>query len=543
MPPPTPANFPRCFPQDDAGPAPPEPLTALLQKIIRPTEIELKHLSALGVVVRSDIPLADLIPDPDSIPDFAKWDALSYDDAREANEATRHRMNTGNLSPGVQTYLDRKRELQTDNTAALRAVRRIQPPPGQALVRLGNSYEFFRNLEAFAMFWDDTSIVKPQTPPDLQHDSAKDDGPAEPGNGNPPDSGDAKVAKKDGAPPAHFYRTGAGHQMPPDYRLNILAAFLKLVTYDFGCNVSPSRTEPRLYINAPASPSLEHNPPAETKLPFRSSYFSSGCTFIFRSPQTREAGRQGIVEGPLAAVSARHTVGFPPPGEVPAGTADKDSTIDLARELTAALVTAQHRAREGRTEKRFGEGAWWATKPRWGGGPGGPIGREVDATSNTDEAVPGKDEGGGGSATALGPGSGHGGRPTSKKSRKNLPIYDGYRMVRPPSASWDHKTRYKAIGRAKGTDYDDVFVVSALFHHISIVRVRVPLRLLEVLDGRAEDVGGGQRSWGRLEVLRSNWFDLFKAAERVAALQCVWSLMAFLMRKEDEEDAKMEGSS
>jgi hypothetical protein len=117
-------------------------------------------------------------------------------------------------------------------------------------------------------------------------------------------------------------------------------------------------------------------------------------------------------------------------------------------------------------------------------------------------------------------------------------MYDNYRMMRPPAATWDKKTRYEAIGRARGADYDDIFVVSALLHHVSIVRVRVPDRLLAVLAGEVDDNGSsenGGRSWGRLEVWRSPWFDFFKVEERVKAMQLVWSMMAWMMREQVKE--------
>lgn len=249
--------------------------------------------------------------------------------------------------------------------------------------------------------------------------------------------------------------------------------------------------------------------------------------------------------------------------------------MDLAREIVAALITAQHRAREGKTEKRIGEGAWWTTKPRWGGGPGGPIGREVEMQSG-DDVVGDKDEppssssstespseekpesaipGGNGLSLPRRPGSGSssssrslwtglpsssGGAKGAKRLKKsgNMAIYDSYRMVRPPAATWDKKTKYAAIGRARGADYDDIFVISALFHHISVLRVRVPDRLLAVLEGEREDPASAAMSWGRLEVRRSKWYDLFKVDDRIAAMQLLWSMMAYLMREDPVEEEK-----
>ena len=136
--------------------------------------------------------------------------------------------------------------------------------------------------------------------------------------------------------------------------------------------------------------------------------------------------------------------------------------------------------------------------------------------------------------------SSSGGAKGAKRLKKsgNLAIYDSYRMVRPPAAAWDKKTKYAAIGRTRGADYDDIFVVSALFHHISVVRVRVPDRLLAVLEGEREDPASEAKSWGRLEVRRSKWFDLFKADDRIAAVQLLWSMMAYLMRDDSVEEEK-----
>jgi hypothetical protein len=124
-------------------------------------------------------------------------------------------------------------------------------------------------------------------------------------------------------------------------------------------------------------------------------------------------------------------------------------------------------------------------------------------------------------------------------------MYDNYRMVRPPSAAWDKKTRYEAVGRRRGAGYDDVFVVSSLFHHISVLRVRVPDRLLEALEGAVYDAAeeGKKRSWERLEVWRSKWYDFFLVKDRVEAMRLVWGMMAYLMRKEEDgEDVKMENA-
>ncbi|KAJ4291542.1 hypothetical protein N0V88_006139 [Collariella sp. IMI 366227] len=562
VPPPTPVNLPRCHPRPSekvGSSEPPKHLTSVLQDVVRPTDISEEVLSALGVHLTTDATLAQLIPDPEFLPDFEAWHALDAEEIHSANEGTRKPLNTGNLSPGCQTYLERRRELSIPNLSAYRTIRRAPPPKGQAQARLGNAYEFYRHLELVSAFWVDTS--NPPAP-EVKPEDAKD---ASVENG----TGEAEGEKKTDDPADTFkvYRTGSGQQMPVEYRQNMVTAFLKLVAYDFTCNVTLARTEPRLQI---VSKTPRGSP--------RNSHIASHCNFIFRSPQTREAARAGIVEGPVAAVSTRHILFPPADGDFSGKSKDWEAALDLSRELIAALLTAQHRAREGRTEKRIGEGQWWCSKPRWGGGSGGPIGREIDMLSGGDDAIGDKDAPPpetAAPAAVVSPAStptptsapiassrlaamnlpqrlssrsssssSNGSSKGVKRLKKsgNHPMYDNYRMIRPPMANWDKKTRYEAIGRARGADYDDIFVVSALFHHVSILRVRVPDRLLAVLGARRRCLGRGKQELGRLEVWRSRWFDFFVVEERVQAMQVVWGMMGWMMRevapKNEEEKGR-----
>ncbi|GFP55088.1 hypothetical protein TASIC1_0004071300 [Trichoderma asperellum] len=368
VPPPTPISLPRYQPfvQDDAPVDPQQALSNLLKYTGRASAASgLIGLSAIGFDLKLDVEAEELIPVPSFIPDFEKWERLTSEEAGEQNQAERRPIRNGNLSPGCQVYVERRKELSNKNEDAFHTVRRLPPPKGKQQARLGNAYEFFRCLEFFTTYWDD-----PSQPPSL----------------------------------------------PPSPEL------------------APAENGETITTNTPLEPS---------------------------------------------------------------------------------------RAREGKVETRFGEGQWWTSKPRWGGGTGGPIGREID----TDMPLGDKD--------ALPSDSDKVVRP-AKKPRKTLSIYDAYRMVRPPSSTWDKKARYEAIGRQKGVDYDDIFVISSIFHHVSILRVRVPDRLLEVLGG-SPDPDVTQRSWGRVQGWRSRWFDLFDIEQRLTAMRMLWAVMAYQMRREPED--------
>lgn len=487
---------------------------------------------------------------------------MDVDRARAMDATFQRPLSNGTLSPEARVYLERRNELSIDNQAAFRTIKRIRSGPGSKAVRLGNCYEFFRQLDLMASYWEDTSQ------PPIQYD--EDEHPPATSQSRPIALdgsleqaefaiAGATAAQEDGNTQRTTYRTASGSSMPPELRHGLITAFVKLVSYDCGCNLATPRVEPRLHLLEPASAPPKSQAQQAQSRPARASYFPSGCSFLARVPQGREDARRGIVEGPLAAVSARNITNFNTPS---------DQSIDLGRELVAALITAQHRAREGQKEKRFGDGRWWATTRRWGGAEGGPIGREIESiersgsdssnapqkTENmaTSPSSPIMENVGGGSAQRQGkennsnkrpqspphpisPSSGlpMRGPPANKKSRKTLGIYDNYRMVRLPSSNWDKKMRYTAIGKQSGADFDDVFVISSLFHHISILRVRVPMRLLEVFAGAPEE---NIRSWNKLEAWRSPWYDLFKPQDRMEAFRLLWGLNVWLMRKADDGD-------
>jgi hypothetical protein len=477
--PPTPVRFPDCKLQIPDGelviPDSP-PLVDLLRTIQRPADIKITHLEALGLHVIADAAIKDIIPDSSYLPPES-WMSIEEDQIEDINPSTTVTLNNGRDSPGVKIYLERIRELSIPNDAAYHTIRRLPAPPGGRNAQLGNAYEFYKHLESLAGFWIDTSISNPATTdPD-------------------PDAMDTDEGPDPTSPTQIQNLIGTGSQTPPEFRNSLLSTFTKFIAYDFGCNVSFPRIEPRLYISSPPS----------------TSSFPTNISFIYRTPTNRASARLGIVEGPLAALSARHMTSFRTP---------HDSLFDLCREVASVLVTAQQRARETKTEPKLDEDLWWCHKPRWGGGPGGPIGREAD---KADEIA--STNGNGEDETSSPAGTGP--SPARKKTKK-MSLYDNYRNVRPPSSTWDRKTKYMAIGKPAALDYDDIFLLSCLNHHISIVRVRVPLQLLHELEGQKP---AGSRE--RCVMWRSKWYDMFLVEDRVEAMTCIWGMMAYMMRKTD----------
>ncbi|KAK7210526.1 hypothetical protein V2G26_017704 [Clonostachys chloroleuca] len=154
IPPPTPVVLPRYQPiaQDDASVDVADALPTLLRSIGRsmPSFLGPKGLSALGVNLELDVPHEELVPDPSFIPNFKSWEQLSPDEAQDLNQSTRIPIRNGNLSPGCQTYLERKKELSNTNEDGFRTVRRLPLPRVSSmpvLVMLMSSFAAWRTLQ------------------------------------------------------------------------------------------------------------------------------------------------------------------------------------------------------------------------------------------------------------------------------------------------------------------------------------------------------------------------------------------------------------
>jgi hypothetical protein len=222
------------------------------------------------------------------------------------------------------------------------------------------------------------------------------------------------------------YRLGNGAEMPDQYRLDCVRAFLEPIAWAFGVTLAQHRRPPVLKLQ-------------RVRFPVRMS------SVAWRSPQDRAKARQGWMEGPLLGIQCRADVNFGSTGKT--GT---ESVLDTVRELGGLLLLAQERAREGKTERRDGEGQWWTTKERWGGGPGGEVG---DAQGASDG--PAKETSGARQEKLVQR------NPDGSKVRHRPTPAELWKVLRPGGPLWDPKVTYEAIGRDRSMEWDDVRLYSA----------------------------------------------------------------------------------
>ena len=142
--------------------------------------------------------------------------------------------------------------------------------------------------------------------------------------------------------------------------------------------------------------------------------------------------------------------------------------IDLLQELLSMLVVAQERCREGKADIVPGNGKWYTTVPRWGGGLGGDIGNETGG--NTDEVPPSKKS----TSPSIAVANEEDKKPSkdpmtavrnyrrtvrasgAQRQRKKEPPAEAWKALRPSPSLRDPNVKYQAIGKTKGSGYDNV---------------------------------------------------------------------------------------
>jgi hypothetical protein len=327
---------------------------------------------------------------------------------------------------------------------------------------------------------------------------------------------------------------------------------------------------------------------------------------VYRTPNDRVRARSGCLEGPVMGIWTRSETGIgklvydpfeslsesskaallaqpPPPSTTTTTTKDKSpikpdprqrELLDVLNEFGILLFLAQERVRDGQPPKKPGEGQWYTSVPRWGGGEGGEVGNE---TGNSDDlsAAPGatsleetpskpKDE-----RTCqqerdrtvamalearLGRRSGSSGTSSREHGRSKVSAAEAWKLLKLGSGHWDPRVEFRALGRAPASNggsgpWDHVFLVSAMNHHVSLVRMRVHRQYLEWIgEGKMPAAGATAESkiekedegWESPVVTRTRWWDLFNREDRMEAVRAVWGVLSYLMRGVEEEDGQQQ---
>jgi hypothetical protein len=549
-----------------------------LASIRQPRDITPEIVDLLNLSLNPDTSLDDLLPDYVEPADAFK----ALDGADPSNQA--------------KYFHNMVRELGYPNEQAFRSILRLADGPEKVAVSYAR--RFYSGLEQMSHYWD-TSLdefyevpdVEPETSTtvpgtdrrllstsadqishsdfmsaanyrqaDIQFSHSDDDD-------DEMKDGDDRQEETMDTPPKmkRVYkgrRTGTGREMQEDCRDEMLRGFMESAAWTWGCQVVKPLVHPRLAVGTMLVPVKQN-------------------FVVGKSPKERAAARRGVLEGPVLGMLGRGTMGCWGDGPWPELEGWCAEAYDLLREVGALLELAQERAREGKKEIRPGAGRWWTTRRRWGGGPGGPMGYEdelqkewcldqgqvkecekvkkrplgeaevdiirtepIEEEGPPEEKIivpvperkkPGRDSKKGVAAKSGG-----------ALKRWNL-MADRWKLVQPGSSLWDGQRVYMRIGTEQPPSgvmstesFDNIFLVSSMSHHISILRMRVSDRYLDWLRNGGDSVISEESirmhgHAGVLQLWRTKWYDVFDPEERVEAQKGLFQVTAWLMRGEREK--------
>ncbi|KAK3051432.1 hypothetical protein LTR09_007455 [Extremus antarcticus] len=532
--------------------SPPPALDELFSKIVRPVDLSDAHIATLNISILPSCSISDLVPlaadgtsylpsaEPEPTPDKASYSDAVKSDADEFRKR--------------KDLDERLAELAMDNDSVFRTINKTTKGPDRP-PRLAYMRKFFEGLENMSRYWDcSLDCYYDSAPQDCRQHSPKrqrlDNDPHghdsmidTTGTGLPAFvlATDDRVHGKsldEAAPkepiarsefrtkaeirrivddflrsiegstiqPVPKYkgrRNSTGYLMPDNIRSDTVQGFVEGVAWPFQSTLSTPRTMPRVCFN-------------KLNLPIRQ---SAG---VYRVPLERSKARKGWVEGPVLGIQTRPEVNF---NQTSPKAESNARRLDLLRELGALLQLAQDRHKEGKEEVKPGEGKWWTSKVRWGGGTGVQVYQDEDENIDVLQAAEELSE----------PTTDRVGSKDRELRSPKMPT-SMRKILRYGKSQWDPKTEYKAIGKQPGSPYDKVFLVSSLFHHVAILKLTVHSAYLDYLESSTlpsplpED-----REWCRPKMERSRWYDLFEKDDRLELFRGLWGIMTYLTREFAQE--------
>ncbi|KAL8798505.1 MAG: hypothetical protein Q9182_006612 [Xanthomendoza sp. 2 TL-2023] len=447
-----------------------------VEKVVLPL-----HIEGLNITLLGEVPLDRLVPEEYLPPE--EW----LQDSSGPMQSSSGKQSPAKSSsqwgkPGRKDFYIPARELVRQNDECFDSIPGRLRGKGPWPIRLSYTSKFYQNLLLMAEYWDTSK--------------------------------DNYTTDENGK---EFYtgrRYGTGHEMPPHYREDTVIAFVELCVWPFRCNIQMPRSS--------VKGSLQFH---GRHLPIQG-ILSTVC----RSSADGLKARRGILEGPLLGIRCRNKTEFRQASDgVGEGSAESS---DLLYEVGAAMLLAQKRAREGKEEEQPWKDQYWSSAKRrhLGELPGGRQDFEANCKARVaiEAAKDGAEPMDGVEMAQL--------DKAIKKGQRKKTKYVGYRLAywntKPPESLWEPKVEYRMIGKEPGAGADNIYLISSLNHHISIVNIRIDDRYLDFITygSTQPDFDPFAQEWWVLDVKRSKWFDLFDPEDRGQAMRGIWGVMSWMTR-------------
>ncbi|GAB7347612.1 hypothetical protein MBLNU459_g4486t2 [Dothideomycetes sp. NU459] len=496
----------------------------------RPSDLSPSHLYNLNIAVAPHSRIEDLIQRDSQ--------GRSYLPSLEDNAVAQTCVLADATTRNQTAFQYRLAELKYDNDTCYRVVCRAPLPEGREKIRLANMRNFFTALEGMSEHWEtngeyyfiegpggeiedngslnghslmaadaastENAIIESATQSiELAEPSSSDDA-VPPQDSLSSSSASSSISSRsslssdsDDEMPMPLYRgrrISCGSKMPWLYRSETIKGFLEAAAFNFGCKVSQPRQQPTLQWG-------------DVRLPLRHQTF-----IVHHVPKDRQQARVGILEGPLMTCYVRAE--FEAFGEGSDTQRQEKARADLLKELGSLLYVAQERRREGRKERLWVKkppknGHWFSEMASDGLEPQQDVAAGVESV--VDATCDAKADG--------------------RKAKKSKTKYSVWKEMNPQKPSWDPKMKYAAMGKDKDSEWDEVYLLSSMHHHVSILRLRVHGAYIDYMtDGTMPEVSTTDPDWVKPEMRRSPWFDLFDIQQRVDVFRCIWGVFCYLTR-------------
>ena len=206
-------------------------------------------------------------------------------------------------------------------------------------------------------------------------------------------------------------------------------------------------------------------------------------------------------------------------------------------DLIAVADQKEQRNEEGRSERgppKKRNKMEIPNRARRAPGAGGKDDNKDDSEAN------GTARGGSGKKRKDSEGEHHEGRRVMYVAPSRKKFYKEWETIRPNASTWDEKMIPRRVGRPESSEikqseadgeWDEVFQVTSVNHHVAIMKMRISKRYLHWLETGEAD----QREEGGeddiLRIWRSEWFDMFDKEARRAWMVGMWRIMCWVCRE------------
>lgn len=99
-------------------------------------------------------------------------------------------------------------------------------------------------------------------------------------------------------------------------------------------------------------------------------------------------------------------------------------------------------------------------------------------------------------------------------------------------------TLYLGVISEKLIFHDQIYMLSCINHHVSIMHLRVHRRYIESLTTGKVDLStessDAEQPWHVIQLRRTRWLDFLNTDDRVEAFEGLWRIFHYLMRKDSD---------